>query len=197
MGFAAFLRNFIGAAPQAEVDSARAAMAAAAQAQSAAVEMKALVAQVRDGHIKSDEEVQAELARLSQRVESMPEMRAQLENFVQSLGRTMVGVADRLDTVHDRIERVEQQARSQTEIIALSRAEFDRQGRVLANLEVQMKSLEDAITRLVVVADRSTTVLQEIDQRRGRADHSDRNNRIIIGILLLVLLLNLGVAILR
>ena len=145
MGFAAFLRNFIGAAPQAEVDSARAAMAAAAQAQSAAVEMKALVAQVRDGHIKSVEEVQAELARLSQRVESMPEMRAQLENFVQSLGRTMVGVADRLDTVHDRIERVEQQARSQTEIIALSRAEFDRQGRVLANLEVQMKSLEDAI----------------------------------------------------
>jgi dGTP triphosphohydrolase len=61
--------------------------------------------------------------------------------------------------------RLEQQARSQTEIIALSRTELDRQGRVIANLEGQMKMLEEAVTRLVAVADRSNETMREIDAR--------------------------------
>ena len=151
--------------------------------------MKALVAAVRAGHIRSVEELQLELARLSTRVEAMPEMRAQLETFVHSLGRTMTGAAERLDLVDNRIERLEQQARAQTEIIALSRTELDRQGRVIANLEGQMRSLEDAVTRLVGVADRSAEIMREIDQRRTRLDRTDRTTRIVFAVLLIALVL--------
>lgn len=188
MGFASFLRNIIGAAPREELDAVRASVDHAAQARAAADDMKALVAEVRQGHIRSVDDVQAELLRLSERVEAMPEMRAQLENFVHSLGRTMTGAAERLDQVDNRIERLEQQARSQTELIALSRTELDRQGRVVAALEEQMKSLEDSITRIVAAADRSTALMREIDERRTRADKTDRNNRIMIGVLVLVLI---------
>ncbi len=187
MGFPDFLRNFIGAAPRSELDAVRAAVDSAAEARAAADEMKALVAQVRDGHLKTVEDVQNELTRLSQRVEAMPEMRAQLETFVHSLGRTMTGAADRLDQVDNRIERLEQQARSQTEIIALSRTELDRQGRVIANLEGQMKMLEEAVTRLIAVADRSNETMREIDARRTRGDRFERNSMIIIGVLALLL----------
>ncbi|MFM2164081.1 MAG: hypothetical protein RL325_518 [Planctomycetota bacterium] len=189
MGFASFLRNFIGAAPQDELDAVRAAVDHAAQARAAAEDMKALVAQVRDGHLKTVDDVRGELLRLSQRVESMPEMRAQLETFVHSLGRTMTGAAERLDQVDNRIERLEQQARSQTELIALTRTEFDKQGRVIAGLEGQMRSLEDAITRIVAAADRSSALMREIDERRARASSGDRTNRIVIGILVVVLIL--------
>jgi len=51
-----------------------------------------------------------------------------------------------------------------------------------------MKSLEDAITRIVAAADRSTALMREIDERRTRADKTDRNNRIMIGVLVLVLI---------
>jgi phage shock protein A len=94
-------------------------------------------------------------------------MRAQLETFVHSLGRTMTGAAERLDQVDNRIERLEQQARSQTELIALTRTEFDKQGRVLAGLEGQMQSLEDAITRIVAAADRSSALMRSTS--RGAA----------------------------
>jgi hypothetical protein len=118
-------------------------------------------------------------------------MRAQLETFVHSLGRTMTGAADRLDLVDNRMERLEQQARAQTEIIALSRTELDRQGRVIAGLEGQMKSLEDAVTRLVAVADRSTTLMREIDERRTRVDRTDRTTRIVFVVLVIALVLAL------
>ena len=199
MGIAAFLRNSIGVAPQSDVDALRSAVQVAAEARAAADEMKVLVAQVREGslhgqlrdHVQSIEAMRAELGRLSARVEAMPEMRAQLETFVHSLGRTMTAAAERLDHVDDRIDRLEQQARTQTEIIALSRTELDRQGRVIAGLDGQMKSLEDAVTRLVAVADRSAALMREVDERRTRADRSDRTNRIIIAVLILVLVVAL------
>ena len=199
MGIAAFLRNSIGAAPQSDVDALRSAVQVAAEARAAADEMKVLVAQVREGslhgqlrdHVQSIEAMRAELGRLSARVEAMPEMRAQLETFVHSLVRTMTAAAERLDHVDDRIDRLEQQARTQTEIIALSRTELDRQGRVIAGLDGQMKSLEDAVTRLVAVADRSAALMREVDERRTRADRSDRTNRIIIAVLILVLVVAL------
>ena len=191
MPIGAFLRNLIGAAPQSELDAASAALRSASDARTAADEMKTLVAEVRNGHIRTIEEAQAELARLSARVEAMPEMRAQLENFVQGLGRTMTTAADRLETVDDRIERLEQQARAQTEIIALSRTELDRQGRVIAGLEGQMKSLEEAVTRLAAIADRSASLVREVDDRRTRADSARRNERfIMIGALILILIVS-------
>jgi len=188
LGLSSFLRNFIGAAPQDDLTSVRASLEHAGQARAAAEEMRALVAAVREGHIRSVDEVRAELLRLSERVEAMPEMRGQLETFVHSLGRTMTGAADRLDQVDNRIERLEQQARAQTEIIALTRGELDKQGRIIAGLEGQMKSLEDAITRIVSAADRSTALMREIDERRSRADRSERNNRIVLGALVVVLI---------
>jgi len=149
--------------------------------------MQALVAEMRAGHAKSVEDLRAELTRLSERVEAMPEMRAQLETFVHSLGRTMTGAADRLEQVDDRIERLEQQARTQTEIISLNRGEFDRQGRVLAGLEAQMKSLEEAATRLAAVADRSAELLRETEGRRPRVERPDRTLQVAVGVLVVLL----------
>lgn len=191
MGLADRFRSFIGAAPQSEVDALRAAVHAAADARAAADAMQALVTEIRGGHVKSVDDLRAELARLSERVEAMPEMRAQLETFVHSLGRTMTGAADRLDQVDDRIERLEQQARTQTEIIGLTRSEFDRQGRVIAGLESQMKSLEDAIARVVAAADRSAGLVRELDGRRGGAQRPDRTLQIAIGVLIVLLAISM------
>ena len=191
MGFAGFLRNFIGAAPQAEVDGARAAQESAAQAREIAQSLTTLVDEIRSGHVNGVSALRSELDRLSSRVEAMPEMRAQLETFVQALRRTMTGAADRLETVDDRIERLEQQARAQTEIIALTRGEFDRQGRVIATLDTQMKSLEEAVVRLSSVAEHSSSLMREIDQRRTRADRTDRTNRILIVALVTILVVAL------
>ena len=191
MGFADRIRNFIGAAPQSDVDALRGAMQCAAEARAAADAMQALVAEMRAGHAKSVEDLRAELTSLSERVEAMPEMRAQLETFVHSLGRTMTGAADRLDQVDDRIERLEQQARTQTEIIGLTRSEFDRQGRVIAGLESQMKSLEEAIASVVAAADRSAELLRELDGRRGRAQRPDRTLQIAIGVLIVLLAISM------
>lgn len=188
MGLAAFLRNSIGAAPQGEVDAARIAGASAADARGAADEMKALVAEIRQGHLRSVEDIRTELERLSARVEAMPEMRAQLETFVQSLGRTMTGAADRLDTVDDRIERLEQQARAQTEIIALTRSELDRQGRQVAGVESQLKSIDEAMARMVAAADRLHGPEGAGANRRPTTGPSDGTNRILIALLVIILI---------
>ena len=170
MGIASFIRSMIGAAPQSEADAAGVAAQGAADARAAATEMKALVAQVRAEHTESIERVGGELARLSARVDAMPEMRAQLESFVQSLGRTMTGAADRLETVDDRIHHLEQQARSQTEIIALMRTEFDRQGRSVASLDEQLRTLRESIDRLAVAAERTEALVREFEERKVRSN---------------------------
>jgi chromosome segregation ATPase len=104
----------------------------------------------------------------------MPEMRAQLEQFVQSLGRTMAQAADRLDTVDDRLHHMEQQTRTQTEVVSLSRSELDRQGRVLSSLEPQMKSLEEAVTRLAAASERTEAMVREFDARKLRTSRTER-----------------------
>jgi chromosome segregation ATPase len=98
----------------------------------------------------------------------MPAMREQLETFVQSLGRTMTQAADRLEHVDDRLHHVEQQSRAQTEILAMSRAELDRQGRALGGIETQMQSLESAIAQLVAAADRTQALLRDVEERKVR-----------------------------
>jgi chromosome segregation ATPase len=174
MGFASFLRNIIGAAPQAEFDAANVAASSAADARAAADEMKTLVVRVRDEHSDSIERTRSELARLSERVESMPEMRAQLESFVHALGRTMTNAADRLESVDDRMHQVEQQSRSQTEILALSRSELDRQGRSVAGVEGQLKSLEDAMMRLSLASERTEALVREMESRKVRIARAER-----------------------
>lgn len=163
------LRNLFGRAPADGVDPAEVARASARDAREAADEMKALVARVREDHGASIAKVEGELARLSVRVESMPEMRAQLEQFVQSLGRTMTSAADRLETVDDRIHQLEQQARAQTEIIALSRTELDRQGRVVGGLDAQLKSLEAATERLAAASAATEALVRDLESRRVRS----------------------------
>ncbi|MFM7050622.1 MAG: hypothetical protein ACKOYN_00605 [Planctomycetota bacterium] len=169
MGFASIIRNFIGAAPQSEADAAGVAARGAADARAAAEEMKALVARVRSEHTESIERVGGELARLSARVDAMPEMRAQLEGFVQSLGRTMTGAADRLEGLDDRMHHLEQQSRAQTELATLTRGELDRQGRSLASLDEQMRTLREAIDRLAVAAERTESLVREIEERKVRS----------------------------
>lgn len=169
MAFARFIRNLFGAASKDDLDAAGAAASSAEIARSAADEMKALVSQAKSDHAITIERVQGELARLSQRVESMPEMRAQLEGFVHSLGRTMTGAADRLEHVDDRLHHMESQSRSQTEILSMSRAELDRQGRALGALEAQMKSLEESIDRLAVATARTETLVREFEERKVRS----------------------------
>ncbi len=180
MGIASFLRNFIGAAPQADVDAmldvsravveARAARDEAAQlVRTAAEEQRAVVARV-----------ESELTRLSVRVEAMPEMRAQLEQFVHSLGRTMTQAADRLESVDDRMREVEQQSRAHTEILALSRTELDRQGRSVAQFESQMRSLEDALSRMSLASDRVEILVREMEARRRTAARSERLTMIAV-----------------
>ncbi len=168
MSVSSYLRTLLGAAPQSDVDVANAASQCAQQARAAADAMTALAAQMRDESKVSIERVESELARLSQRVDAMPEMRAQLESFVGSLGRTMTAAADRLETVDDRIHRIEQQSRTQTEILALSRAELDRQGRGVASFDGQLKALEEAMTRLAAASERTERLVREIDERRIR-----------------------------
>ncbi|MFM7133782.1 MAG: hypothetical protein ACKO0W_05640 [Planctomycetota bacterium] len=163
------LRNLFGRAPADGVDPVEVARASARDAREAADEMKALVARVREDHGASIAKVEGELARLSVRVESMPEMRAQLEQFVQSLGRTMTSAAERLETVDDRIHQLEQQARAQTEIIALSRTELDRQGRTVGGLDAQLKSLEAATERLAAASAATEALVRDLESRRVRS----------------------------
>ena len=174
MGMSSFLRNLVGAASKSDLDAASAAGASAREARAAADEMKALVARTREEVDQQVLAVQGELRRLSERVEAMPEMRAQVEHFVQSLGRTMVQAADRLDSVDDRLHHMEQQSRAQTEIVSLSRSELDRQGRLVSALEPQMRSLEEAVTRLAAASERTETMVREFDVRTLRTRRVER-----------------------
>ena len=168
MGLATILRNAIGAAPKSEVDLAQAVAASAADARRAAELMRGLADEARADHAALLAATRDELARLSARVDAMPEMRAQLESFVGSLGRTMHGAAERLESVDDRMERLEQSARSQTEILAISRGELDRQGRLLSSLDAQAKSLEAAVTRLTEATAATESLVREFEGRKVR-----------------------------
>jgi chromosome segregation ATPase len=174
MGLGHFLRNLIGAAPQSDVDAASVAVRSADDARRAAADARELVAVAREDHAKAIALVESELARLSARVEAMPEMRAQLETFVRSLGRTMTDAADRLASVDDRMQRVENESRAQTEILALSRAELDRQGRSVAAFESQMKSLEEALVRMSLASERIESLVREMEARRAGAARGER-----------------------
>jgi chromosome segregation ATPase len=178
MGLAGTIRKLIGAAPQSDVDAASVAVRSAEEARKAAADARELVALSRTEQERAIaqvvSQVEGELARLSARVEAMPEMRAQLEQFVQSLGRTMTGAADRLESVDDRMQRVEHESRAQTEILSLSRAELDRQGRSVAAFESQMKSLEEALTRMAHASDRLETLVREVESRRAGASRHER-----------------------
>lgn len=174
MGLANFLRNLIGAAPQSDVDASRAAERSADEARRAASDARELVAIAREDHGKAIAQLEGELARLSSRVEAMPEMRSQLEGFVHSLGRTMTDAADRLASVDDRMQRVENESRSQTEILALSRAELDRQGRSVAAFEAQMKSLDEALVRMSLASQRIESLVREMEARRAGAVRGER-----------------------
>ena len=174
MGLGHFLRNLIGAAPQSDVDAASVAVHSADDARRAAADARELVAVAREDHAKAIALVESELARLSARVEAMPEMRAQLETFVHSLGRTMTDAADRLASVDDRMQRVENESRAQTEILALSRAELDRQGRSVAAFESQMKSLEEALVRMSLASERIESLVREMEARRAGAARGER-----------------------
>lgn len=168
MGLATILRNAIGAAPKSEVDLAQAVAASAADARRAAELMRGLADEARADHAALLAATRDELARLSARVDAMPEMRAQLESFVGSLGRTMHGAAERLESVDDRMERLEQSARSQTEILAISRGELDRQGRLLSSLDAQAKSLEAAVARLTDATSATESLVREFEGRKVR-----------------------------
>jgi hypothetical protein len=69
---------------------------------------------------------------------------------------------------------MEQQARTQTEVVSLSRSELDRQGRVLSALEPQMKSLEEAVTRLAAASERTEAMVREFDERKLRTSRTER-----------------------
>lgn len=168
MGLASLLRNAIGAAPKSEVDLAHEIARATADARLAADGMRMLAEEARADHAALLAATRDELARLSARVDAMPEMRAQLESFVGSLGRTMHGAAERLESVDDRMERLEQSARSQTEILAISRGEVDRQGRLLASLDAQAKALESAVARLTDATAATESLVREFEGRKVR-----------------------------
>jgi len=197
MGLGDTIRKLIGAASQSDVDAASVAVRSADEARKAASDARELVA---TAHTEQERaiaqvvaQVEGELARLSARVEAMPEMRTQLESFVQSLGRTMTGAADRLEVVDDRMQRVEHESRAQTEILSLARAELDRQGRSVAAFETQMKSLEEALSRMAVASDRLESIAREAEQRRAG---SGRHERLAVA-LAVVGLIALAIAILR
>ncbi len=168
MGIASLLRNAIGAAPKSETDLAEAVARSAGDARAAADLMRSLADETRADHAALLGATRDELARLSARLEAMPAMRAQLENFVQSLGRTMHGAAERLESVDDRMERLEQTARSQTEILAISRGELDRQGRLLSALDAQTTALEAAVARLAEATAATESLVRDFEGRKVR-----------------------------
>ncbi|MEY3022518.1 MAG: hypothetical protein RIS86_1716 [Planctomycetota bacterium] len=168
MGIASLLRNAIGAAPKSETDLAEAVARSAGDARAAADLMRSLADEARADHAALLGATRDELARLSARLEAMPAMRAQLENFVQSLGRTMHGAAERLESVDDRMERLEQTARSQTEILAISRGELDRQGRLLSALDAQTTALEAAVARLAEATAATESLVRDFEGRKVR-----------------------------
>ncbi len=168
MGIASLLRNAIGAAPKSETDLAEAVARSAGDARAAADLMRSLADETRADHAALLGATRDELARLSARLEAMPAMRAQLETFVQSLGRTMHGAAERLESVDDRMERLEQTARSQTEILAISRGELDRQGRLLSALDAQTTALEAAVARLAEATAATESLVRDFEGRKVR-----------------------------
>jgi chromosome segregation ATPase len=168
VGIASLLRNAIGAAPKSETDLAEAVARSAGDARAAADLMRSLADEARADHAALLGATRDELARLSARLEAMPAMRAQLENFVQSLGRTMHGAAERLESVDDRMERLEQTARSQTEILAISRGELDRQGRLLSALDAQTTALEAAVARLAEATAATESLVRDFEGRKVR-----------------------------
>jgi chromosome segregation ATPase len=168
VGIASLLRNAIGAAPKSETDLAEAVARSAGDARAAADLMRSLADETRADHAALLGATRDELARLSARLEAMPAMRAQLENFVQSLGRTMHGAAERLESVDDRMERLEQTARSQTEILAISRGELDRQGRLLSALDAQTTALEAAVARLAEATAATESLVRDFEGRKVR-----------------------------
>jgi chromosome segregation ATPase len=168
VGIASLLRNAIGAAPKSETDLAEAVARSAGDARAAADLMRSLADETRADHAALLGATRDELARLSARLEAMPAMRAQLETFVQSLGRTMHGAAERLESVDDRMERLEQTARSQTEILAISRGELDRQGRLLSALDAQTTALEAAVARLAEATAATESLVRDFEGRKVR-----------------------------
>ena len=156
-------------------------------------EVRALATETREECEVTLVAARDELSRLSARVEAMPEMRAQLEQFVQSLGRTMTQAVERLDSVDDRLHAMEQQMRAQTEVIGLTRSELDRQGRALAALEPRMKELEDAATRLASATDRVDATVREFE---ASARRTYRIERVAIAAVV-VALITLGVVLVR
>jgi chromosome segregation ATPase len=168
VGIASLLRNAIGAAPKSETDLAEAVARSAGDARAAADLMRSLADEPRADHAALLGATRDELARLSARLEAMPAMRAQLETFVQSLGRTMHGAAERLESVDDRMERLEQTARSQTEILAISRGELDRQGRLLSALDAQTTALEAAVARLAEATAATESLVRDFEGRKVR-----------------------------
>jgi chromosome segregation ATPase len=193
MGFQSFLRSLAGAASSAEVDAVVRAGESARDARATLDEVRALATETREECEVTLVAARDELSRLSARVEAMPEMRAQLEQFVQSLGRTMTQAVERLDSVDDRLHAMEQQMRAQTEVIGLTRSELDRQGRALAALEPRMKELEDAATRLASATDRVDATVREFE---ASARRTYRIERVAIAAVV-VALITLGVVLVR
>jgi chromosome segregation ATPase len=193
MGFQSFLRSLAGAASSAEVDAVVRAGESARDARATLDEVRALATETREECEATLVAARDELSRLSARVEAMPEMRAQLEQFVQSLGRTMTQAVERLDSVDDRLHAMEQQMRAQTEVIGLTRSELDRQGRALAALEPRMQALDHAATRLASATDRVDATVREFE---ASARRTYRIERVAIAAVV-VALITLGVVLVR
>ena len=86
----------------------------------------------------------------------------------------MTQAADRLESVDDRLHHMEQEIRAHTEVLSLVRSELDRQGRTLAALEPQMKSLEEAAARLAAATDRADALVREAESRSSRVVRVER-----------------------
>ena len=170
----AFIRNIIGAASSSDLDAVAAAVASAREMREAAEAVRALAERTGAETAAAGRAMESEVARLTARLEAMPEMRAQLEQFVQSLGRTMTGAAERLDSVDDRMHHLEQQSRAQSEVLSIARAELDRQGRVLAEMAPEVRALLAATERLAAATERTEALVREVEERKVRAGRTER-----------------------
>ena len=170
----AFIRNIIGAASSSDLDAVASAVASAREMREAAEAVRALAERAGVETAAAGRAMESEVARLTARLEAMPEMRAQLEQFVQSLGRTMTGAADRLDSVDDRMHHLEQQSRAQSELLSLARTELDRQGRVLAEMAPEVRALLAATERLSAATDRTEALVREVEERKVRVGRTER-----------------------
>ncbi len=174
MAVSAFLRNFIGAASSSDLDAVAQAVASVREMREAADAVRALAERSGADAEAARRAMESEVARLTARLEAMPEMRAQLEQFVQSLGRTMTGAADRLDSVDDRMHHLEQQSRAQSELLSIARTELDRQGRVLSELAPEVRGLLAATERLAAATERTEALVREVEERKVRAGRTER-----------------------